>query len=74
MVEICCGTCSRKYDGCSLEDFCTRNPKLNIPESKRDVHPMDVGIHDPADYWDEGTDLGSLKWRIEQLEKKLEGV
>lgn len=73
MVEKCCETCSR-YKDCGLTYCCTYYPVLNIPEDKRDVRVSDVGLHKPADFWNEGEDVENLLYRIKRLEDKLSGV
>lgn len=66
-----CETCDK--DGCGLEWICTRHPH-NVDVENKDISPINAGIHEPADYWDEGTSIENIMYRIREIEKKLEGV
>lgn len=71
MTTKCCETCYKT--DCRIEWACTRS-KENTAIENKDVSPCDVGLHEPADFWNEGTSIENIMYRIREIEKELEGV
>jgi len=71
MTQKCCGTCDKP--DCNIKWACTRS-KENATIENKDISPIEAGLHEPADYWDEEESIENIMYRIREIEKKLEGV
>lgn len=72
MVEKCCYTCTRYMKGCELYSTCTRHDSNErLSEEEKSVSPIEAGLHNKADYWDESRSKRALMYRIQEIEKRL---